>query len=130
MKQVQHERIAFNDFMLDLTRGCLLHGAEEVKLRPKSFDVLKHLVKNHGRLVSKDELIQAVWPNTAVTDDSLVQCLIEVRRALGNGGQQIVKTVPRRGYIFDAEVTEHDSTQQVMVYTEEIEAVQVAIEGT
>ncbi len=129
MKQLQHETISFNDFMLDLTRGCLLRGAEEVKLRPKSFDVLKHLVENHGRLVSKDELIQAVWPNTAVTDDSLVQCLIEVRRALGNGGQQLVKTVPRRGYILDAKVIKHDSAQQVMVYTEEIEGVQVAIEG-
>ncbi len=129
MKQLQHETISFNDFMLDLTRGCLLRGAEEVKLRPKSFDVLKHLVENHGRLVSKDELIQAVWPNTAVTDDSLVQCLIEVRRALGNGGLQIVKTVPRRGYIFDTEVIRHDSAEQVRVYTEEIEGVQVAIEG-
>ena len=60
----------------------------EVKLRPKSFEVLKYLVENSGRLVSKDELIAAVWPETSVTDDSLVQCLIEVRRALNNSGHR------------------------------------------
>jgi TolB-like protein/DNA-binding winged helix-turn-helix (wHTH) protein/Flp pilus assembly protein TadD len=96
------ETISFADFTLDLTRGCLWRGSEEVKLRPKSFDVLKHLASNSGRLVTKSELSSAVWPDTAVTDDSLVQCLIEIRRALGEA--KIVKTVPRRGYLFDATV--------------------------
>ena len=81
MQHFQHQTLSFNDFTLDLARGCLLRGIDEVKLRPKSFEVLKYLVSSAGRLVSKDELIAAVWPDTAVTDDSLVQCLIEVRRA-------------------------------------------------
>ena len=128
MQKLQHQTLLFADFTLDLTRGCLLQGAHEVKLRPKSFEVLKYLVENGGRLISKEELIGAVWPDTAVTDDSLVQCLIEVRRALGESGQRLVKTVPRRGYIFDAEVIEHDPNGRELVYTEEVEGIRVAFE--
>ena len=128
MQKLQHQTLLFADFTLDLTRGCLLHGAHEVKLRPKSFEVLKYLAENGGRLVSKEELIGAVWPDTAVTDDSLVQCLIEVRRALGEGRQRLIKTVPRRGYIFDAEVIETDPVGRELVYTEEVEGIRVAFE--
>ncbi len=67
-------------------------------LRPQSFAVLRHLVENRGRLVTKDELMQAVWPDVAVTDDSLVQCIGEIRRALGEDGKALLETVPRRGY--------------------------------
>ena len=128
MQKLQHQTLLFADFTLDLTRGCLLRGAHEVKLRPKSFEVLKYLVENGGRLVNKEELIGAVWPDTAVTDDSLVQCLIEVRRALGERGQRLVKTVPRRGYIFEAEVIERDLAGRELVYTEEVEGLGVAFE--
>ncbi len=96
----------FDDFMLDLDRGCLLRAGQEVRLRPKSFETLKLLVERHGRLVSKSEMMQAVWPNTFVTDDSLVQCLIDVRRALGDEAQRYVKTIPRQGYLFDAPVSQ------------------------
>jgi DNA-binding winged helix-turn-helix (wHTH) protein/tetratricopeptide (TPR) repeat protein len=95
---------AFKDFTLDLDRGCLLRGAEEVKLRPKVFEALTYLVDRPNRLVSKDELIKALWTDSFVTDDSLVQCLVELRRALGDEGQVCIKTVPRRGYIFTAQV--------------------------
>jgi TolB-like protein/Tfp pilus assembly protein PilF len=105
MQKLQHRTLCFDEFILNLTRGCLFGRAgDEVKLRPKSFEVLRHLVENNGRLVSKEELIAAVWPDTAVTDDSLVQCLIDVRRALGDTLQRIIKTVPRRGYIFEPKV--------------------------
>lgn len=128
MRNLQHQTLHFGDFTLDLRRGCLLRGTEELKLRPKSFEVLRHLVENGGRLVSKDELLSAVWPDTAVTDDSLVQCLIEVRRALGDSEQQIIKTVPRRGYILALNVTERDWAGTELVYTEDIEGVHVALE--
>ena len=111
MQPLEPETFSFNEFTLDLARGCLFRGAEAMKLRPKSFETLRHLVEHNGRLISKNELIAAVWPDTAVTDDSLVQCLIDVRRALGKDGQQLVKTVPRRGYIFDAEVTRNGVAQ-------------------
>ena len=95
---------SFKDFSLDLDRGCLWRGAEEVRLRPKVFEALKYLVLNDNRLVTKEELISALWPDSFVTDDSLVQCLVELRRALGDEAQACLKTVPRRGYIFTASV--------------------------
>lgn len=95
----------FGPFKLDVARGCLLKGPDEIKLRPKVYEALKYLVENSGRLISKKELIQAVWPDTFVTDDSLVQCTVELRRALDDQAQRLLKTVPRRGYLFAAEVT-------------------------
>ncbi|MCI0664159.1 MAG: winged helix-turn-helix domain-containing protein, partial [Acidobacteria bacterium] len=83
MDRHSYPRYSFGDFTLDLDRGCLLRDGQEVKLRPKSFEVLKYLVERRGRLVSKSDLMLAVWPDAFVTDDSLVQCLVEVRRALG-----------------------------------------------
>ena len=128
MQKVAHQIHSFEQFSLDLTRGCLLRGQNEVKLRPKAFEVLTYLIKNNGRLVSKDELIHAVWIDTAVTDDSLVQCLMEVRRALGDEAQQIIKTVPRRGYIFDIEVRDNVASVQHTTYREETTGVQIIIE--
>jgi DNA-binding winged helix-turn-helix (wHTH) protein/Tol biopolymer transport system component len=90
---------------LDLEGGFLLRGGEEVALRAKSFEVLTYLVERHGRLVTKADLIDSVWPDAAVTDNSLAQCLVEIRRALDDDAQQVVQTVARRGYRFAAPVT-------------------------
>jgi DNA-binding winged helix-turn-helix (wHTH) protein len=73
-------------------------------LRPKSFDVLHYLVQHPQRLVSREELLRAAWPGVVVTDDSLTQCLIEIRKALDDREKSIVRTVPRRGYLFDVPV--------------------------
>jgi DNA-binding winged helix-turn-helix (wHTH) protein/TolB-like protein len=127
MQKLSNQILSFREFTLDLRRGCLLRAQEEIKLRPKSFEVLSYLVENHGRLISKDELIHAVWVDAAVTDDSLVQCLKDIRRALGDEAQQVIKTVHGRGYIFDTEVRDN-GPQQVTKYTEETQGVQVIIE--
>jgi predicted ATPase/DNA-binding winged helix-turn-helix (wHTH) protein len=82
----------------------VLKAGEEIKLRPKVYDTLKYLVEHPGRLIGKQELMQAVWPDAFVTDDSLVQCTLELRRALDDRSQQLLKTVPRRGYLFTAKV--------------------------
>ena len=95
----------FGDFTLDVPRGTLSKGREEIKLRPKVYETLKYLVENPGRLIGKQELIQAVWPDSFVTDDSLVQVTLELRRALQDRSQLLLKTVPRRGYLFSATVT-------------------------
>jgi predicted ATPase/DNA-binding winged helix-turn-helix (wHTH) protein len=95
----------FGDFKLDTTRGCVFKAGEEIKLRPKVYEALKYFVENSGRLIGKQELMRAVWPDAFVTDDSLVQCTLELRRALEDTGQQLLKTVPRRGYVFTSEVT-------------------------
>ena len=94
----------FGEFTLDVVRGCVLKGGAEIKLRPKVYEALKYLVEHPGRLIGKQEMMQAVWPDAFVTDDSLVQCTLELRRALDDRSQQLLKTVPRRGYLFTAEV--------------------------
>ncbi len=95
---------SFEGYTLDLTRGCVLSADQEIELRAKSFELLTYLVENAGRLVSKDELAAAVWPNVIVSDDLLVQCVSDVRHALNDADWHIVKTVPRRGYVFAAPV--------------------------
>jgi DNA-binding winged helix-turn-helix (wHTH) protein len=97
--------IRFDRYVLDLRRGVLRAGADDIDIRPKTFDVLKILVENAGRLVSKDEIATAVWPDVFVTDDSLVQCVKKLRRALGADGNRLVRTVPRRGYRLEAQVS-------------------------
>src|SRR3954469_20711269 len=97
----------FGEYTLYLARGCLRVADSEVDLRPKSFEVLRCLVENAGRLVTKDELIKAVWPNVIVTDESLARCISEVRQAIADSGQKIIKTVPRRGYRFSSPVSQH-----------------------
>ena len=105
MPESRPQALWFDRFVVDLARGCLRRDGADVKLRPKSFEVLRFLAENHGRLLSKEEIISAVWRDAFVTDNSLVQCLIEIRRALGDDSQTIIRTVPRRGYIFDVAVT-------------------------
>ncbi len=105
-------RLQFNDYVLDLDRGSLLLGGNEVALRPKTFAVLRYFVENSNRLVSKDDLFAAVWPNLAITDDVLVQSIGELRRALGEDGTRLIKTIPRRGYRFESEVSAVESNGQ------------------
>ncbi len=95
----------FEGFILDLKRGCLRTGNREVELRPKSFALLCYMVDNAGRLLSKDELIGAVWPDVVVTDESLTRCVSDLRQALQDQAQRIIKTVPRRGYLFAATIS-------------------------
>ena len=101
----------FEGLFLDLERGCLAWAQGELALRPKSFEVLRYLVENAGRLVSKQELVSAVWPHVSVNDDSLARCISEVRAAISDRRQQIIKTIPRRGYRFVVAV-QNGSTPQ------------------
>jgi DNA-binding winged helix-turn-helix (wHTH) protein len=114
MQKASHQTYFFDEFQLDIKRGRLLRGRDEVKLRPQSFEVLKYLVANNDQLISKDDLIGAVWSDPSVSDDSLTQCLKDIRHALGDEAQQIIKTMPRRGYIFAREVSEQPITSQVV----------------
>jgi DNA-binding winged helix-turn-helix (wHTH) protein len=70
----------------------------DVALRPQSFAVLRHLAENAERIVTKDELMRAVWRGIAVTDDSLVQCIHDIRRAIGDETQTVLRNVPKLGY--------------------------------
>ncbi|MFB9266706.1 transcriptional regulator [Bradyrhizobium erythrophlei] len=95
--------MVFDTFVLDLARGVARVDGVDLDLRPKSFAVLGHLARNAGRLVSKQDLHEAVWGNVAVSDDSLVQCIRELRLKLRDDDHRIIKTVSRRGYRLDAE---------------------------
>ena len=101
----------FDRFTLDLARGALLgpDGAE-VPLRPKSLALLRLLVENPGRVVDRDTIMAAVWPDVVVGDKSITQCVRDIRKALGDEAQQLLKTVPKRGYLLAAEVTPVEST--------------------
>ena len=94
------QQIEFGQFVLDLSRERLLRDGDQVKLRPQSFRILQYLVENSGRLLTKSELVNALWGDLAVTDDSLVQCLRDVRLALDDRDHAIIQTVPKRGYLF------------------------------
>ena len=100
--QTRGKRLSFDRYVLDLDRGCLLLDGSEIALRPKTFSVLQYFVENRGRLLTKDDIFAAVWPNLSVTDDTLVQSIVELRRALGSDGPRLVKTIPRRGYRFES----------------------------
>ena len=65
----------FGDFVLEPERASLVRAGREIRLRPKVFDALRYLIENRGRLVPKEELIQTLWAEAFVTDDSLVQCM-------------------------------------------------------
>ncbi len=94
----------FEQCVLDQRRASLSRDGTTVALRPKAFFLLAHFAENPGRVIGKEELLAAVWPGVVVTDDSLSQCINEVRTALGDRDHRLIKTVPRRGYLFDAAV--------------------------
>ena len=99
------EMFQFEGYTLDVARSSLRTADRDVELRPKAFEVLCCLVENADRLVTKEELIEAVWPDVIVSEHVLTHCVSEVRQAIGDGGQTIIKTVPRRGYRFVAAVS-------------------------
>ncbi|TIW51552.1 MAG: hypothetical protein E5V60_33315, partial [Mesorhizobium sp.] len=93
----------FSGHRLDLHRGRLQRGGHDVDLRAKSLSLLVYLLENAGRVIGKDELVNAVWPNIAVSDDSLTQCMKDIRKALGAEADGLIRTVLRRGYVIDEE---------------------------
>jgi TolB-like protein/DNA-binding winged helix-turn-helix (wHTH) protein/Tfp pilus assembly protein PilF len=113
----------FNGFSLDRTRGCLVHAGKPVHLRPQSFQVLEYLVNNAGQLISKDKLIEAVWHGRAVTDGAVGKCIEDLRVVFGEEGRQYLRNVRGRGYIFDRDQPNFQTT-----HTEEIDVIRVVVE--
>ncbi|HKG12289.1 MAG TPA: winged helix-turn-helix domain-containing protein [Pyrinomonadaceae bacterium] len=106
----------FGPYRLDASERQLWRGAEAVHLTPKELDTLSALVRGAGRLMSKEELLKEIWPDTFVGEATLAQNVFTLRRALGEaeGGKSYIETVPRRGYRFAAavrEVTEGGETE-------------------
>src|SRR5215217_1876583 len=98
--------LRFSGFELDSERAELrTPDGESIKLRPKTLEMLRLLAGNSGRVQSKQQLMEAVWPNVHVGEDSLFQCIREIRAALGDDKRQLVRVISGRGYLFQAEVT-------------------------
>ena len=109
----------FADTAIDTLRAEILRSGETVPLRRKSFDVLVYLLERPRRVVTKAELLDAVWGDTVVTEGSLKHCLMEVRAAIGDHERKLIRTVPRRGYILEApfieEPLEADKRTSILV---------------
>ncbi|WP_310567050.1 winged helix-turn-helix domain-containing tetratricopeptide repeat protein [Hydrogenophaga sp.] len=93
-------RLRFEEFDLDVGCRTLHRAGRRLDLRPRSFDVLVYLAEAAGRPVGKDEVLAAVWPDVVVGEESLTRCVSDIRQVLGEHGQRIIKTLPRRGYVF------------------------------
>lgn len=107
-----HRRFVFGDFEVDIDRGSLTREGRQVALRPKTFAVLLYLLEHAGQLVARDELLASVWSGLVVSDDALAQCLIELRRALGDETRSLIRTVPRRGLLLDVPVRFDDPAER------------------
>src|SRR5262245_1044986 len=112
---------SFNPFRLDVVNQCLWRGDTRVALMPRPFAVLRYLVDHRGRLVTHDELMTAIWPDTHVQPEVLRRYILEIRRVLGDSAEapRFIRTFPKRGYEFIAAVAE-DAAPSVTDGTEEL----------
>src|SRR5690349_25149726 len=106
------KRYAFGPFELDADDRLLMHAGEIVPLTPKALDTLLILVERNGHVVSKDELLERVWPDSFVEQNNLAQNISALRKALGEkeGGPRYIDTVPKRGYRFIVPVISAERT--------------------
>jgi DNA-binding winged helix-turn-helix (wHTH) protein len=117
MQPSGRQPLVFGRFLLDFENELLTRDGEPVRLRPKAFAILAHLAASAGRLATKDQLLDAVWPGVFVGDAALKTCMREIRDALGDDARQptIIETAHRRGYRFIARVDAVDrAADQVM----------------
>jgi pimeloyl-ACP methyl ester carboxylesterase/DNA-binding winged helix-turn-helix (wHTH) protein len=96
----------FGLFRIDVTERLLFGEKGALPLTPKAFDTLLFLVENRGRVLSREELMAQVWPDSLVEENNLAQNISTLRKVLGPGGAKLIVTVPKRGYRFGADVKE------------------------
>jgi adenylate cyclase len=94
----------FDEFTVDGSKGGIWNQTEFVPLRPKTLALLLYLVENPSRLLTKDEIAEAVWPGLTATDESIAKCVSELRAALGDARHRLLRTAPKRGYVFETTV--------------------------
>lgn len=115
---MQDQRLLhFEDFRMDLADERLWRDDKHVRLTPKTFAMLRCLAERPGQLVTKKELFDAVWPDTAVSESVLTNCMRELRSALGDQARapQFIETVHKRGYRFIAEIVADNSSPAELV---------------
>jgi adenylate cyclase len=95
----------FRGFAFDPTRGVISRPCgDDIRLRPQSADVLQYLLDRAQRVVGREEILQAIWPDVVVTEQSITQCISDIRRALGTVAPELLRALPKRGYILSTEV--------------------------
>jgi DNA-binding winged helix-turn-helix (wHTH) protein len=101
-------RYLFEEYAFDTDRRELHRGADVVSVAPQVFDLLDYLIRNRERVVSKDDLINAIWNGRVVSDAALTTRLNVARSAIGDSGeeQRLIKTLPRKGFRFVGPVLE------------------------
>jgi DNA-binding winged helix-turn-helix (wHTH) protein len=101
----------FQPFRLDTVNHCLWRAEERVRLTPRAFDVLRYLVEHAERLVTQDEILEALWPETYVNPEVIKQYIRGIRKALGDDPEKpsYIETFPRRGYQFIAPVSDESA---------------------
>ena len=104
---------SFKSFRLDTANQCLWRGEERVAMAPKAFDVLRYLVENPGRLVTQDEVLEKLWPETYVNPEVFRKYILDIRKILGDRPDkpEFIETVTKRGYRFIAAVIDEDAAQ-------------------
>src|ERR1700732_4697024 len=104
---------SFLSFQLDPENHSLWRGEERLQITPKAFDVLCYMVEKAGNLVTQDELLEALWPDTYVNPEVLRKYILEIRRVLGDRAQkpEFIETVTRRGYRVVAPVTDENAAR-------------------
>lgn len=122
----------FADVEVDAARGCVRRGGEELRLRRQTLQVLLYLIERRERLVTKEELFEHIWKGTAVTDNALLQCIFDIRRALGDDSRRprFIRTFPKSGYRFIGEVEESCAERSASVEIEEVTSVRIEFERT
>src|SRR5258707_11199963 len=97
---------AFRSFRLDPVNQCLWRGEHRMPLTPKAFDMLRYLVEHPGRLVTQDEILEALWPETYVNRELIKKYILDIRKVLGDRHDkpEFIETFPKRGYQFVAAV--------------------------
>lgn len=101
-------RYFFDEFVFDAERRELHRGTDIVSVAPRVFDLLGYLISNRERVLSKEEIIKAVWDGRIISDAALTTRLNAARNAIGDSGdeQRLIKTLPRKGYRFIGRVQE------------------------
>jgi TolB-like protein/DNA-binding winged helix-turn-helix (wHTH) protein/Flp pilus assembly protein TadD len=110
---------SFKTFRLDTANHMLWRDGDRVPIAPKGFDVLAYLVEHAGRVVTQDEILEALWPETYVNPEVLRKYILEIRRALGDrpNNPEFIETLPKRGYQFIAAVTDESTAERPDVLT-------------
>ena len=109
----------FESFRLDTSKECLWRGGAQIALPPKPFAILRYLVEHPGRLITHDELLDELWPETYVQPQVLRTYVLELRKVLGDvaDAPRFIQTIPKRGYCFVAPVTENGDAKGGLPYS-------------